>query len=311
MVVPNSTLAAGDKISFKMTINGGCGQHPHWSVGGYWTSVGHGTSGDFNASTWVPTLHSFFNLLRVTPHTYEVTLNACAGVSGTYSVLTYPPGKHEFTFNAQHKWRHLFEALKRIPVPSEDGKWKWLEGQIKYEGGWKEHTDWRAFYEMKISGGFDPLIAIGYYGPIHPLTLVPGWLADYNIKAGFYIDVQVKGSFSLNWVGKYWPDIDDYDWSQIGFEGGVQGSVEPSINLKLGNTEIIDVEVAGKTGITGEFTGSRGGGDPSLEFVLKWDGIKAEATLKAGWGIIEWKREFQVLGEEELYRKDFLEDRDV
>lgn len=310
MVVPGSIASTGDKISVASTMNGGCGPHPNWTVGGFWDSHGTGTKFDFNAAKWVPPVVGLLSLRAVSPHIYRVDTSACYGAAGAWEVKAYPPGAISAKIDGKKITQKIVSALKKIPIADEEIEgWsrKILQGEVQYSGGWKEdEKSWRAYYEMSISGAFDPLIAAYYKGPVYPLTLVPGWLAKW-VKAGVFFEVTLGFKVSIGITGKYWPDIDRSQWTEKNFKGGGSGSGALSIELKFASSDFVEGAISGETGIEGIFS-SAFDHDVSVDFTLKWNGVKGKATCKAFWGYAEWSREFQLLPEGEIYKHNFMED---
>ena len=73
-----------------VNLKGGCGKHPTWSVGGFWTSTGKGSKFDFNAETWTASAAGLISLEGVSPHEYQVQVDTCSG-SKSYEIRAYPP----------------------------------------------------------------------------------------------------------------------------------------------------------------------------------------------------------------------------
>lgn len=309
MVVPSSTMGIGDKITGSMAMNGGCGTHPSWSVGGFWSSQGKGTAFNFNAAKWVPTGATVFALRFADPHVYRIDTAACSGTARVWEISAYPPGGISGKIDLVKMKDVLLDALKIVPMPqdkiSELSK-KWFQGQVQYSGAWKEHTDWQAYYEMSITGGCDPLFVLSYKGPIYPMTLVPGWLGEW-VKAGLFFEVGVAAKFMLGIQGKYWPARDKTDWAEFVVKGGVAGTGALSLELKLVRSEFVEGALTGETGFDGEVTRTGDWEDPEVQTVVKWTGVKGKATIKAAWGIVEYTREFQLLPEKDIWKENLLE----
>lgn len=307
MVVPNSTASIGDKVIGEMKIRGGCGQHPSWSVGGMTTSTGNGTSFDFTAKTFAPSIRGFFSLANVTPQTYRVQASCCAGGPRVFEVRAYPPGRVAAKLDVGAITDQIRNALRILPVPEqkvEEWTSQWFRGSVEYAGAWKEDSSWRAYYEKSISGGFDPLIGMSYKGPVYPLTLVPGWLASW-VKAGLFYELKFGAKFQCALKGKSWPDSGVSEWRERTVGGGGSGGGALSLELKLVSSDVVEGAVSGESGIGLEVVGTSGD-EPKVELAIKFDGVKGKCSLKAAWGWVELSREFQLVQERELYRKEWL-----
>jgi hypothetical protein len=303
MVVPDSTASLGDKITGTIQMNGGCGKHPEWSVDGYWTSKGKGSSFNFNALKFTGP-NSFFGLKDVSPHNYNIHIAACGGTSpDDYKISVYPPGKVSFKLNVQELKKRLKSYLDDLPIPPSEVKkidTNLLVGSFSYSAGWKEDKkSWKALYEMQVAASFDPLFKIFYKGPIYPLTLVPGWLSKW-VKAGFFIEVWGAIGSAVAVTGQYDP-VDDktrYSETKASASGTIGGAI--SLELKLVSADVAEAAVSGETSLTAELSGAYAERF-EINWVGKWDGIKGKATIKALWGIVEYSREFQIMAERELW----------
>jgi hypothetical protein len=300
VVVPESTASMGDLISGRLTMKGGCGQHPSWSVGGFWTSEGNSASFSFNAKTWLVSGAGFFSLKNVSPHCYRVETGACSGGGQVYDVRAYPPGKITAKFDISKVVENLKHGFKLLPLDHEEiERWEFLKGAVTYEGAWKEDpTSWNGFYEMQIQGGFDPLAKFEHSGPIYPLTLVPGWLARW-VKAGFFWKLGFVSKLQIAVVGRLWTDKSAIDWSEYVVSGSGGGEGQISIEAKLVSPDFVQGSLAGKTGLGLEAKGVKSD-EVEIGVKLKFDGVKGVVTLKAAWGWVEWSREFQLMEEREL-----------
>lgn len=301
MVVPDSTAALGDNISGIIQIKGGCGEHAAWSVGGMWTSEGKGTSFNFLAKTWKASALSIFALQSVSPQTYRAEGKACAGGPKVYEIRAYPPGKVSVKIDVRKFIDWLLSALKYLPMPEEElNKWtkQWLQGAIEYEGTWKEDPgSWKAYYEKGWTGGFDPLCGIAYKGPVYPATLVPGFLAKW-VKAGLFYEIKLGAKLQCAIKGKYWPHNGQDSWDEYSAGGGGSGKGALSLEIKLASSEIVEGAISGESGVGIEVFGKKST-KAEIEAKIKFDGLKCSAVLKALWGWIEVKREFQLIKERE------------
>jgi len=307
MVVPSSTASLGDKIAGTLKMKGGCGSHPGWSVGGTWTSEGKGSSFHFLAKTWAPAAAGLFGLEGISPHVYRVRANACGGGPLVYEVQAYPPGQVSFKIDVRKMMDGVYYALKHLPIPEERLKeWdkKWLQGAVEYSGAWQEDEgSWKVFYEKSWTGGFDPFFCLGYKGPIYPMTLVPGWLSKW-VKAGLFFEIKFSAKVKCGVKGKYWPHNGEDSWHEKNISGGGSGGGGLSLELKLASSEVVEGEIVGETGISADVIASKEA-TAEAKLSIDFDGVKGNITLKALWGVVEFKREFQLIQKREIYKHDW------
>lgn len=302
-VVPDSAAALGDAITANLKLKGGCGRHPAWSLSGASSGEGRGPSTTFKARTAMASVRGFFALKHVTPQRYQLQLDACGGGPRMYEVRAYPAGTVAAKFDPNKVLDPIRNALKILPVPEEKlNEWQkqWFRGSIEYSGAWKEDKSWKAYYEMAIAGGFDPLFGVSYKGPIHPLTLVPGFLSRW-FKAGVFYEVKFGARLRGAYKGSYWPCEGRTERREWSVSGGGGGSGALSLELKLARSEVVDGAISGETAIGVEVERAWGD-DPNVQVAIKWDGIKGKASVKAAYGWVEWSRDFQILKEREIYR---------
>ena len=306
MVVPLSTASLGDTITGRLKMKGGCGSHPSWSVGGMWTSEVKGASFSFNAQTWSPSARGIFALERVSPHTYQVQVNACGGPMA-YEVRAYPPGKASAKFDATKFVEHIGQALKLLPIPKEEVEgWtkEWFQGAVEYSGAWKEDEgSWKAFYEKAVTGGFDPLFGFKHKGQVYPPSLVPDWLSEW-VKAGLFLELKCGAKLQCSFKGKYWPHKGESEWREKSVSGGGGGKGALSLELKLASSEVVEAALTGETGLGVEVEVCSGE-EAQVTLKIKFDGILGKASIKAAWGWVELTREFQLVQEREIYKHDW------
>lgn len=313
MVVPSSTAALGDTVTGQMTMVGGCGQHPSWSVDGVLTRRGSGARLEFSAQTWKPAAFGFFSLKNVDPQVYRVQAGSCSGGARVYEVRAYPPGKVAAKLDVGAITDRIRNALKILPVPdAELQKWtgQWFRGSVEYSGAWKEDEgSWKACYEQVVTGGFDPLFGVSYKGPVYPLTLVPGWLSKW-VKAGLFFEIKFGAKTQFSYKAKYWPHNRQTEAAQKSFTGGGTGGGALSLELKLASSEVVEGAVSGETSLTAEVEATAGNA-PAAKLTIKFDGVKGKASVKAAWGWVELSREFQLIQEREIYSREWslAEDR--
>lgn len=306
MVVPRSTAAAGDTVTATLKMKGGCGPHPSWSVGGYWTSEGKGASFSFNAETWLPSALGFLSLRGVSPHTYQVQVNACGGPL-SFDVRAYPPGKVSAKFDVRKYIDTIVAALKHLPVEEDElDKFvgDWFQGAIEYSGRWQEdEASWKAYYDMAVTGGFDPLFGVKFKKQVYPPSLAPEWVYKW-VKAGLFFEFKLGAKLQCALKGKYWPHKDESEWGEKSITGGGSGKGALSLELKLVSSDLVEGALTGEMG-AGVEVEAASGEDAKVVVKLKFDGILAKATFKAAWGWVEVTREFQLVQEREHVLKEW------
>ncbi|SFR78491.1 hypothetical protein [Sphingomonas jatrophae] len=301
-VVPKSTASIGDKITSRMTMAGGCGSHPSYAIDGFFTYRGKGATFDFLAKTFDASIRGLFSLKNVTPHTYSVSGNACAG-GDTYQVRAYPPGQISGKFDVSGFVERIADALKYLPM-APDSPLKLLRGAITYAGAWKEDEgSWKAFYEMSVGGGYDPLVGLVYDGPVYPVTLVPGFMSKWGVEAGLFWDIALGVGLSVTAVGKYWPHDNKTAWNDLKVEGGGAASGGFSLRLELCSPKVVKAAIKGTIGVEAKAssTSTRNSPNIELEFNMQFTGAKGIITLAAAFELLEWNREFQLLQPRPLF----------
>ena len=296
MVVPDSSVAIGDKVTCSASLKGGCGDHIGWTISGTWDSEEVGSKTSFLAKAYKPAIKGIFGMQEVMPQVYRVNAEACAGGPRTFEIHAYPPGEVSFTVNVTKMKDRIKDWLNHLPVEDEKlDKWtdEWLQGSVKYSGKWcEDKKSYRAYYAKAWTGGFDPLIGGKIKGQLYPPGL-GGWLTQY-VKAGIFVEFGLKSTFSISAVGKYWPDTREgkYDTGKI--ELGGNGSVKVSAEAGLLSKDVAEVVFAASTGVSvtgsGEF-----GASSVVSVVIQWDGLKGEATVKAAFGFFEFSRAYTII----------------
>lgn len=298
MVVPGSALG-GDTISGAVTMKGGCGEHPAWRVTGARSFQGKGTKYNFRTNAVALTATTPDALKSVSPETYNVEVTSCGAGGKSYTVEAYPSGEASFKLSISSFLKDIKAFLQLMPVP-EETKSKWeksvLVGELKYSGAWKEDDkSWRAYCETTFSGGFSPLIGIEHRGQVYPPNLLPGWLTKY-VEAGVFLTVSFGADLSASFAIRYWPDTGKSDFGAKEVSGGGNGTAKLSLDLKLAGPDLVSGSLAGSTGL-GVKVAVGHEDEATIAIQPKWDGIKASATLKACWGLVEVNRDFQLVQE--------------
>ena len=313
MVVPGSNR--GDVVSGKLSMKGGCGQHPSWSVSGPRSKSGTGAAYTFTADAPDTTRVSFFALQGVAPSIYQAQASACQSSAPSYEVRAYPPGKVSFKIGFTdfrealegeiEKYLAIFDTEDEAGGDDEEdgglvksglgAKKEFFNGYASYEGGWKEDKSWKAYYDKAWSIGFDPLASWSFKASIVPPTIAPEWAYRW-FRAGLYGKVELSAKVAGKFTGKYWPDEDRNDWSEREVSGGGGLEVALSVELKLADPHIVEAALTGKCGGEVEL-GLDLSEEPGIKWAAKFSGVQASAKVRAFWGLVEFNRQFQLTPE--------------
>ncbi|HVY46946.1 MAG TPA: hypothetical protein VHB21_13755 [Minicystis sp.] len=194
-----------DTITCKAEVEEACDKHVEWHVGGYYQTTKKGETITFNAVSWgnelvagaagaalagggfVGGIAAVLAMISAPSHDYSITATACDGEE-KFIVKAFPGAEAGVSFEAEkEKWlepprkliEKICEALKlsvKVDPPA-------ATGGIKC--GWGEHEkDWRAYCQITIEGGFDPLLGVSkeFEVPLPgPLYAVNAFLEFFDI----------------------------------------------------------------------------------------------------------------------------------
>jgi hypothetical protein len=296
MVVPGS-IAGGDTISGKITMKGGCANHPAWTVSGARGFQGKGANYTFRTSSVAPLTVTAEGLKHIKPEIYSVEASSCHTGARRYEVHAYPSGEASFKLALTEFRENFHKFLNPLPIGQKEKEGpKILVGEMKFSGAWKEDEgSWRAYFEDTFTASFSPLIGIEHRGQIYPPNLIPGWLARY-VEAGLFLTVGLGVDLAGSFSGKYWPDTKKTVLGKREVSGGGSGTMKLSLDLKLSGPDLVQGSLSGSSGL-GVKVALAHEEHATIEIQPKWDGIKASATLKAAWGLVEINRDFQLVAE--------------
>ena len=304
-VVPEQHAFGGDEIKCISSSMGGCHHHIRWTVDGADTLSVHAPKTSFGASAVMPSMIGFMGLHKIDPRVYRANATACRGGAPSFEIRAYPPEKLEAQFN----FKKLREAIKKgfelAPIDEEEkNKFEFLEIQISCAEQWKEDKKSpRAYCECEIAGGALPLIKTPELSfQIYPPNLLPEKLRDY-IKFGVFVSIGGEISFSVAWIGKYWPDTSKWQHDKV--EAKLEAEVELKLAVKasLLSKDVLDFEIAGKTSFTGEAKAAYG--EPAVEAEVKWGGLEAVITIHIAWRIFEHQTTYPILKERTLWKHEY------
>lgn len=291
-VVPSET---GDMISLNSKYRNACSKHPCWVISGFTSSLYKSSSAKFNAHSWRVGKPTW--LASVIPHKYTVKATSCSGTKAT-NIRAYPSDKISIKVDGK-AWRTAKDKVEYVIENVlgqylKEPKFQFLEGSLNLAAGWEEYAkDNRAFYKYDVSVGFNPLIGAKIRIPFGPTAALPNWMKEYG---DFYLFAEFSGGVSINghWT-KVSPDKSD---AYIDAKGSIEGKIGAS--LFLVNDSVLKIEASGGTGISIVAQADSEGDKPSIIADIQWEGIKGEATVEVAWGIIEFKREFNIVDPQKL-----------
>lgn len=297
---------AGDTIKLEGDWDGGCENHPMWTIEGFWTGTEKKPKASFKARPWFlgsPTATMTARWLSgVAPKTYTVSASACDGGSKKFTVKSYPADKLTVTIDGE-KWEALQSKIdwfikNVVGKVLKDPKFEILKGKASVNAQWAEWTDHTAYYKWDAAVGFNPLIGGKSRFPFGPLSAIPQWMRDLAAtEAGFFIEFGGGINVNGHWAratpekAKMFADAQGYVYGKIGAE------------LKLMSKKVMAVEVSGKTGISMTAGPDYKAEKPTLLIELKWEGVKGLVTATAAWGWIEIEHEFNIMDEKTIWEK--------
>lgn len=296
---------AGDTIKLEGDWDGGCANHPSWTITGFWTGTEKKPKASFKARPWFVGSPTGTMMLRwlsgVAPKTYTVTASGCDG-NKHFTVKSYPADKLTVTIDGE-KWEALQSKLDWfihhvIGRVLKEPKFDILKGKASVSAQWTEWKDHTAYYKWDAAVGFNPLIGGKIRVPFGPFAAIPQWMKDLACsEAGFF--VEFGGGINVNghWAratpekAKMYADANGYVYGKIGAE------------LKLMSKKVMAVEVAGKSGFGMNAAPDYKEDKPTLLIELKWEGVKGLVTATAAWGWIEIEHEFNIVDEQTIWEK--------
>jgi hypothetical protein len=277
VVAPGSS----DTITCSSKITGSCGSHPVWNISGRRNKSVIGTATSFfalHSQNYRPVetegiLHLPVWLGDVAPWEYWVDVSSCNGAGRAFHVSAYPADEISVKLSGQtfeekikpvlEKINHFLSKLFGIKIEV-----KFFVGAVEFSAKWKEHTDYRAFYNWALAGQLNPFLGIEGKWPLAALPDIE--IAGGGIYVAFSGEVNLKLS-----GGQHAPDTHSIKGEA---EGKVQIGV--SASLYLIDPEFMSAEGFGYTGITGTCEPKIEGGIIA-ELGLAWEPLSLKLTYKA------------------------------
>jgi hypothetical protein len=292
----------GEAIDLTAVMEGGCGGHPEWTVRGVLTSTETGSSASFRSNHWRATKPGWLG--DVLPQRYTVSVASCAG-SQRFDIAAYPSNATSLSFHpqewktAKEKVEYVLENMLSAFIGGFRASASYLEGAGSIELGWKEHpADHRAYYGYSISLGFDPLLEISGTFQLGPAAMIPAWITEYGNACLF---ATLAGGISV--MGGWGRTSPDEREESVTAEGYVD--LKLGASLFLMNADVLEAEVSGSSGIFAEAEPAERE-RPSLDLSLSWRGLKGNMTITMGWGVVEYKRSFQIVEGGQLHDTPYV-----
>jgi hypothetical protein len=317
----------GDKISLSAKLKGGCGEHPRWEISGPTRLTRTGTEATFPAESW--TVKSLL-LFEVVPKPYDIHAHGCQGLMQSTRVLAYPCDKVEIAIDLKkgfsievkmspdegHARTIKLDLTKKVTDSKQAMDYvlekilkPWVEPlefevfkvKGKFAGGWEEWQDHRAFYKYSATLELDPLVKGTFTVPFGPTAAIPPWIKKWttDLIGDFYLYLKFEGEVGL--AGGWAKESPDKGHGTVSGKGKV--GVKAGGSLFLMNKKALNLDVCGATDITLEAKNVPEEKHPTVEYDLKWGGLKIELTVEAMWGMVEYKHEWTVMKERSFFDK--------
>jgi hypothetical protein len=297
--------AKSENISASASYAGGCASHFSWRIEDESESV-EIKNGKLAKDVMVAQVESRDFPMDYPMSKARLTAQCCQGGPLVFSVTAVPGDEIKTEIVWDKLTKPFFYSLERIYKisPGEDGEAETNEeneSERKFEISqcWKEDEDSHLIYcESTLKASLSPLLSLS--GKFMPYGLpVPSRFSAY-LAAGIFITLEFLVELNGSAVIKTWVD----DAKPIDLEGNLKGeakaSVELSVEATLLSEDIMAAEVRGKTEMTGTGGLVVSPAPASLVYELAWDGLMASIKMSFAMGLIEYEREWEVHGEEQI-----------
>jgi type VI secretion system secreted protein VgrG len=281
-----------DKVAIEAKYADQCGtDHPEIRVSGAATESHRTPKFDLNVT---PPLSQPFWSANVDPKRYLISAESCAGQVDEVTVECFPPGEMEIELSAE-AWTDRINPMRTIinkiieELTEGDLKYEYLKGKAKGKWGWKEYSDHRAYHEVDVQVGFNPVVGFtDSRTKISVAKWIPRIIREH--VADIYAFLKFSGAINLNATWKITGPESAH--RQISGALSVQAGVMIGIEAAAGSEEILQVKVG--AGISTEFEGkaeiiyneSHG---PGSDLEVEWKGLKGEVYCNVkGQGWLQW-----------------------
>jgi len=296
---------AGDTIDCKSQAIGGCGKHPLWEIGGYWTAEKVGANTSFNARNFEALLAANpilpVWLGDIEPHVYEVSVASCSGPSYSFDVNAYPNDAQEVKISGaiyEESFKPICDSLADVlkQLLGTKPTIEFLVGSGQCSLQWKEDKDSNlAYYYWSISLGFSPLVGIGFRFPLGP-SAIPPVLSDFG-NAGFFLEAKGEVTLTIE-GGQVAPPNSDKGHFDVKSESSLMFAIGGSVYIGDEDDPLISAEVAVQSGVKLELTGTIEDHRPVMDGEITLGGLQGYCV-------------FQFLFREQKYDCTFFDERTV
>ena len=260
---------------------GGAPADSEWRGG---TSLSQTVPTPGGSSLWLdgvdPTVYHAYGRGRPdeSPASVQIEAFPCYGCTGSVNINFFRDAANAINDGLKRTVRRGLGAIEiepQLTLPS---------GQMSFSCGWKEHTDWRAFYAWELQAGLEPLIGVALQVRPNLLAIagtavgIPPQLTNY--AASIFVHLMIGGSVGISGrVAKVGPE---------NMEGGIRANgqvfLELGLGARVGDENLLRAELtgSGRTGITlsTNFSYRSGpGGGLMLQPQLDWNGLSVTVRL--------------------------------
>jgi uncharacterized Zn-binding protein involved in type VI secretion len=282
MVVPGGA-ASPDVITGTISMKGGCGNHPAWTVSGADNRRGASGKVSFGASN-ITRLAKFLNFSPSTmpeTATYHLDVQACSSDVRDVQVIAFPPDEIGIALDLAEDAKAIAAFLSKVcPLEQADSP-QFLQGSASFTQKWREDPKtWHCFSETTISCGFNPLVG----GQVHlPFAGgVPPPLSKYADISAF---VLVYGAVNLNanLTFEFWPEMPEPRLVRKAASVTGGGELWAGVGAQVRVGSVIRVEVDGEVGTSIEVhPGEESEGDAVASWMAGAGRFNVTVELPAG-----------------------------
>lgn len=309
-----------DTLTCTAVLEGCCPDdaHPRWSLSGAGAKTLVGTEAKFDLpsqSLPISTGGNSFdrsavfgislkNLSTFTPRSYGLNVEAHEGKPKQISIKAYPDSSIEGEIDPKplKAVKGIIATLMEAALKADGGsmsRTSFMKGKIQGSCGWKEHKDWRVFFNFMVSVGYKPFWG-GYIKFFIPLPYIgPVQAAIRRFKLG-RLDVFIRFSGGVDLVGSFGRTRPGGVGGEIKVVGKI--GLDVGIDVAIGE-DLLAAEAFGSSGITGEAKGRFGDG-AYIDLKITWDGLSVSliVTTSVWWlEFVKTNVKFQLVEPRKIY----------